>query len=85
MLRPPPPHHHHVAQLSEETLLQLAELGYSHRKASRALRFSAGDVTAAVDFLTTQAEKERVGSSARDGLHDECVRSRVCLSKHRAL
>lgn len=46
-------------QLSEDALLQLAELGYSHKSSCRALRFSGGDVAAAVDFLTAQEEKKR--------------------------
>ena len=47
-------------QLSEEALLQLAELGYGHKAASRALRFTGGNVAAAVDFLTAQQEKAQV-------------------------
>lgn len=49
-----------LTQLSEDALLQLAELGYSHKSSCRALRFSGGDVAAAVDFLTAQEEKKRV-------------------------
>jgi hypothetical protein len=57
-----------VLQLSEEALLQLAELGYSSRSSRRALRFSGGDVAAAVDFLTAQAEKEQVWGCCACGL-----------------
>lgn len=49
-----------LTQLSEDALLQLAELGYSHKSSCRALRFGGGDVAAAVDFLTAQEEKKRV-------------------------
>lgn len=49
-----------LLQLSEDALLQLAELGYSHKSSSRALRFSGGNVAAAVDFLTAQQEKKQV-------------------------
>lgn len=49
-----------LTQLSEDALLQLAELGYSHKSSCRALRFSGGDVAAAVDFLTAQEEKKQV-------------------------
>lgn len=52
--------HDVVLQLSEDALLQLAELGYSSKSSRRALRFSGGDVAAAVDFLTAQAEKKQV-------------------------
>lgn len=47
-------------QLSEEALLQLAELGYNPKAASRALRFTGGDVAAAVDFLSAQQDKAQV-------------------------
>jgi hypothetical protein len=49
-----------AVQLSEESLLQLAELGYSHKSASRALRFSGGNLQQAVDFLDAQQEKKQV-------------------------
>ncbi len=48
-------------QLSPAALLQLAEMGYSERESSRALRFSGGDLAAAVNFLTEQREKHQVG------------------------
>lgn len=48
-------------QLSPGALLQLAEMGYSQLEATRALRFSGGDLGAAVDFLTEQRAKEKVG------------------------
>lgn len=53
-----------MLQLSEDALLQLAELGYSSKSSRRALRFSGGDVAAAVDFLTAQAEKKQVWAGA---------------------
>jgi hypothetical protein len=52
-----------AVQLSEESLLQLAELGYSHKSASRALRFSGGNLQQAVDFLDAQQEKKQVSSN----------------------
>lgn len=51
-----------AVQLSEESLLQLAELGYSHKSASRALRFSGGNLQQAVDFLDAQQEKKQVSA-----------------------
>jgi len=47
-------------QLSEAALLQLAEMGYSQVESSRALRFSGGDLAAAVNFLTEQQLKQKV-------------------------
>eukprot|EP00878_Enallax_costatus_P017080 GHUV01017933.1.p1 GENE.GHUV01017933.1~~GHUV01017933.1.p1 ORF type:complete len:343 (+),score=113.63 GHUV01017933.1:474-1502(+) len=46
-------------QLSEQALLSLAEMGYSETESSRALRFSGGDLAAAVDFLTEQRHRQQ--------------------------
>ncbi|WIA39072.1 hypothetical protein OEZ86_005216 [Tetradesmus obliquus] len=46
-------------QLSPGALLALAEMGYAEQEAQRALRFSGGDLAAAVDFLTEQRQREQ--------------------------
>jgi len=65
-------------QLSDEALLQLAELGYSHKAASRALRFSGGNVAAAVDFLTAQQEKKQVRPHA--SMYISCIHMSSCAT-----
>jgi hypothetical protein len=56
-------HRLHRWQLSETALLQLAEMGYSQVESARALRFSGGDLAAAVNFLTEQLVKQKVPDS----------------------
>jgi hypothetical protein len=56
------------AQLSPGALLQLAEMGYAEQEAQRALRFSGGDLAAAVDFLTEQRQREQVGHALNLGI-----------------
>eukprot|EP00775_Hariotina_reticulata_P012251 gene12251-12388_t len=52
-------------QLSETALLQLAEMGYSQVESARALRFSGGDLAAAVNFLTDQRAKQQERKAER--------------------
>lgn len=52
-------------QLSPGALLALAEMGYAEQEAQRALRFSGGDLAAAVDFLTEQRQREQVRQPLR--------------------
>ena len=47
-------------QVSDEQLALLQEMGHGMSESKRALRFSGGDIAAALDFIETQQKQNKV-------------------------
>ena len=50
----------YVVQVSDEQLALLQEMGHGMSESKRALRFSGGDIAAALDFIETQQKQNKV-------------------------
>ena len=49
-----------LPQVSDEQLAQLQDMGYSLQESKRGLRFSGGNLTAALELIHSQRKKEEV-------------------------
>lgn len=59
--------HAHALQVSDEQLALLQEMGHGMRESTRALRFSGGNITAALDFIQTQRAQAKVRAATGVG------------------
>ncbi|PNH08776.1 NEDD8 ultimate buster 1 [Tetrabaena socialis] len=57
-------------QVSDEALAILQHMGYGLQESRRGLRFSGGDMSAAVDFIQEQRKASQERESRRQQLHD---------------
>lgn len=67
-------------QVPDVPLVLLREMGYSQKEAVRALRFSGGDMDAAITFIGQQRAAERVGSST--GMQGSVTQEACCADEN---